>query len=124
MFVVLPPKRSQEDSSRTTRANKSGAKRVAYFLLLEYILCSSSPCHPSLHYKLSTNELRWAKAVARKATCTKPSRLISTRAVGQPIYSSPAACTICIVCPCSAAASALAEARPITANNERASCPN
>jgi hypothetical protein len=37
MLVVLPPKRSQEDSSRTTRHNSSGVKRVAYFLLLKFI---------------------------------------------------------------------------------------
>src|SRR2546429_8976137 len=37
MLVVLPPKRSQEDKSRTTTHKRSGVKRVAGFLLLKFI---------------------------------------------------------------------------------------
>src|SRR2546425_6802968 len=87
MLVLLPPNKSQDDSNRTARHNRSGVKRLIYFIV------------PISFHKLLTNVLRLANAAARNATCTNPSMLVSARVVGQLIYSSPAACTICMVCP-------------------------
>src|SRR3954451_2054455 len=72
-------------------------------------------------YRFVTRSLCFAKAIARSATCKNSSMLMLLSEVGQPIYSSPAACTICIVCPWSATESVCEQASAMVANNERTS---
>src|SRR6266566_5878634 len=76
MLVLLPPNKSHEDSSSIARHNRSGVKRLIYFIV------------PISFHKLSTNVLRLANTAARNATCTNPSMLVSARVVGQLKYSS------------------------------------
>src|SRR5271157_5565826 len=37
MFVLLPPNKSQDDNSRIARHNRSGVKRLIYFIVPKFI---------------------------------------------------------------------------------------